>query len=298
MTEEKRTVTRALISVSDKLGVKGLAKFLHSMNVEIVSTGGTGKALSDAGIPYTPIEDVTGNPEAFNGRMKTISFQIASGLLFRRDSDEDIEEAKKLGIKPIDMVVCNLYPFAEAKKKGANAEELIENIDIGGPTMIRAAAKNFSAVACVTDPDQYPDLMEEMKSESGALSFQTRRELSVRAFQSSARYETMIAQELTDRFLQEKMAWIELAKGKELRYGENPHQTAVYYRSSVPNSEYLESITGANIIQGKPLSYNNIMDADAAHRSASDAWQANLSAGVAVCVVKHMNHMNLWYGRC
>ncbi|NQT65026.1 MAG: bifunctional phosphoribosylaminoimidazolecarboxamide formyltransferase/IMP cyclohydrolase PurH, partial [FCB group bacterium] len=158
-------IKRALISVSDKTGIVDLAKTLKELNCEIISTGGTKKILEDAGIKVTEISKVTGNPEAFGGRMKTISFNIESALLF--DREKDMEEADKLGIKPIDLVVCNLYPFSKVKSSGADFETLIENIDIGGPTMVRAAAKNFKYVATLTDINDYAKIISELKTNEG-----------------------------------------------------------------------------------------------------------------------------------
>lgn len=290
---DKLKVKRALLSVSDKTGIIGLARFLVDQGVEIVSTGGTAKALADAGIAYTNIEAVTGNPEAFGGRMKTISFQVASALLFRRGNESDEGEARALGIRPIDFVACNLYPFAEAVRANADDDALLEKIDVGGPTMVRAAAKNFYGVAVCVDPADYARVMGEMESSGGELSLATRRELALKAFQLTADYDVTIAEELGSRYgTSEKSQWLRLTHGKELRYGENPHQRAFYFRTSDLQGAS-HAITSANIIQGKPLSYNNIRDADAAHRAASDAWLANSRAGSAVAIVKHMNPCGL-----
>ncbi|MEJ2054037.1 MAG: bifunctional phosphoribosylaminoimidazolecarboxamide formyltransferase/IMP cyclohydrolase PurH, partial [Calditrichaceae bacterium] len=188
---DKIKIKRALISVSDKTGVEALAKALHGQGCEIISTGGTKKVIESAGIPVTEITKVTGNPEAFGGRMKTISFQIESALLF--DREKDAEEAAALDIKAIDMVVCNLYPFERVKKQGADFDTLIENIDIGGPTMVRAAAKNFKYVAIVTNPRTYPDIVEELKTNEGMLGYRTRFELMRAAFNATADYDAMIA---------------------------------------------------------------------------------------------------------
>ncbi len=293
MYSEKIKIRRALLSVSDKTGIKGVAKFLHEQGVEIISTGGTAKAIGNSGIPYTNIESVTGNPEAFGGRMKTISFPVASALLYRRGHTEDESQAKDLGIVAIDLIICNLYHFAEAIAAGADESDLIEKIDIGGPTMVRAAAKNYSGVTVLTNPEQYVEFMELLKTNSGEIDFESRRKFAVAAFQHTAEYETMIAQELTDRFSENSLQWLQLKDGRELRYGENPHQSAKYYRSPKQIKSEVAAIAGANIIQGKPLSYNNIMDADAAHRSASDAWVANSTAGVSCAVIKHMNPCGL-----
>lgn len=293
MFQDKIIIRRALLSVSDKTGIKGLARYLADCGVELISTGGTAAALSEAGISYTPIESVTGNPEAFGGRMKTISFPIASSLLFRRGNSDDERQAATLGIQTIDLVVCNLYPFAQAVESHAEEAELIEKIDIGGPTMVRAAAKNYAGVTVLTNPEQYPDFMDILKQSEGAIAFKERRDFAISAFQHTAEYETMIAEELSVRYGSQDIHWLQLKEGRELRYGENPHQSARYYRAPKMIRGEASSIAGANVIQGKPLSYNNILDADAAHRSASDAWLANSKVGVACAVVKHLNPCGL-----
>ncbi|MGE3260592.1 MAG: bifunctional phosphoribosylaminoimidazolecarboxamide formyltransferase/IMP cyclohydrolase [Bacteriovoracia bacterium] len=292
-------IRRALFSVSDKEGLIGFARFLEKRGVEILASGGTAKKLGDAGIAVTPMEKITGNPEAFGGRMKTISFPFASALLYRRDNPDDVATAKKMGVVPIDLVVCNLYPFQEAQKRNASEAELIEEIDVGGPTMIRAAAKNHAHVAVSTDPGQYADLMDEIEKNNGALSLDTRKKLAVSAFRLLASYDSAIAAELSSRFLGEEVHYLALDRGKKLRYGENPHQSATFYRDPYFKAE--TSIASADILQGKALSYNNILDADAALRSASEAWHSvggsQLAVGGAVAVVKHLNPCGLATGR-
>ncbi len=288
-------IRRALFSVSDKEGVIGFARFLQQSGTEIFGTGGTMKKLTEAGISVTPMEKITGNPEAFGGRMKTISFPFASSLLFRRDNPEDVATAKKMGVEAMDLVVCNLYPFQEARKRGASDPELVEEIDVGGPTMIRAAAKNHAHVAVATSPTQYAALMAELESNAGGLLLATRKRLAVGAFQLLSRYDAAIAAELALRFLGEENDTICLDKGKALRYGENPHQSAIFYRD--PRFPGQASIASADILQGKPLSYNNLLDADAALRSASDAWLAAGQARPVVAVVKHLNPCGLATGR-
>lgn len=187
-------IHRALFSVSDKEGAIGFARFLSERGVEILGTGGTMKKLLEAGIPVVPMETITGNPEAFGGRMKTISFPFASALLFRRDNPEDVATARKMGVEPIDLVVCNLYPFLEARKRKASDPELVEEIDVGGPTMIRASAKNHNHVAVATSPAQYAELMAELEATDGGLSFRTRKRLAVSAFQLMAAYDSAIAE--------------------------------------------------------------------------------------------------------
>ncbi len=288
-------IRRALFSVSDKDGVIGFARFLAERGVEILGTGGTMKKLEEAGIKVTPMEKITGNPEAFGGRMKTISFPFASALLFRRDNADDVATAKKMGVEPVDLVVCNLYPFQEARKRNAPDPELVEEIDVGGPTMIRAAAKNHAHVAVATNPKQYAKLMEEIGASEGGLSLTTRKKLAVHAFQLLSSYDSAIASELAQRYLGEENTYISLDHGKKLRYGENPHQNAVFYRDPAFSGE--ASIAGADILQGKALSYNNILDADAALRSASDAWIAAGASRPAVAIVKHLNPCGLATGK-
>jgi phosphoribosylaminoimidazolecarboxamide formyltransferase/IMP cyclohydrolase len=288
-------IKRALFSVSDKEGAVGFARFLHERGVEILGTGGTMKKLTESGIPVTPMEKITGNPEAFGGRMKTISFPFASALLYRRDNADDVATAKKLGVEPVDLVVCNLYPFREARRRGVPDAELVEEIDVGGPTMIRAAAKNHAHVAVATDPGQYARLMEEIANTGGGLGLSTRKRLAVHAFQLLSSYDSAIAAELASRYLGEENHYISLDRGKKLRYGENPHQSATFYRD--PEYTGAVSIASADILQGKALSYNNLLDADAALRSASDAWYAIARGRPVVSIVKHLNPCGLASGR-
>ncbi len=265
------TPKRALISVSDKAGVVDLCRFLHEKDVELISTGGTAKVLEENNIPYLPIEKVTGNPEAFGGRMKTISFEIGSALLFRRANLDDQKQAKELKINPIDIVVCNLYPFEKTAREKKPLPDLIENIDIGGPTMVRAAAKNFESVACITDPEDYPKIKSEIE-QTGGLSLDTRKELSLKTFVRIAAYDLSIAIELTKQM------------GDSLRYGENPHQTAALLK--INNTDSKQTLADAKFLQGKELSYNNLLDADQAYKCASEL-QTQFK-GDAVCViVKH-----------
>jgi phosphoribosylaminoimidazolecarboxamide formyltransferase/IMP cyclohydrolase len=277
-------IKRALLSVSDKTGIVELAQELKLLGVELISTGGTFKALTDKGIVVTPIEKVTGNPEAFGGRMKTISFQVESALLYRRDVEQDQQDAKELEIEPIDLVVCNLYPFADAVKNEASEEELVEKIDIGGPTMVRAGAKNFKSVTVLTSPGQYEGFLEKLKANKGELSYEDRRQLALEAFVHTAQYEGMIANEFSKRFDNQSALHLNMTSSKELRYGENSHQKARYYQT-----ESGAGVGNAPVLQGKELSYNNLLDADAAWKCASDVWHASGNKGVACTVVKHLN---------
>lgn len=288
-------IQRALLSVSDKEGVVDFANFLHSQGVVLYSTGGTGNVLANAGIPYRSMEEITKNPEVFGGRMKTISFPFASALLYRRDNEEDVAVAKKMGIDPMDLVVCNLYPFQEAKRAGANDEKLVEEIDVGGPTMIRAAAKNHKHVAVVTNPQDYQKIMTEMRANSCALGIETRKLLAVKAFRLLAAYDSGVAEELGARFLQEESHYLALGEGKKLRYGENPHQAATFYAD--PQASSFVNIANAEILQGKALSYNNILDADAGLRSCSDVYHALEKKFPVVSIIKHLNPCGLASGK-
>lgn len=280
MFKENVTIKRALVSVSDKTGLVELAQALKQHGVEIISTGGTAKALEQAGIGITPIEKVTGNPEAFGGRMKTISFPIESALLYRRNHAGDVEDATKLGIEPIDLVVCNLYPFEQVVAAQGSEDERRDQIDIGGPTMIRAAAKNFEFVGVCINPDQYEHLIHELTSLQGTLSYETRKSWAGEVFARTAQYDALIAR----TFQQENLT---LPQFKQtLRYGENSHQSAALYQTNETG------VANAKVLQGKELSYNNFLDADACWKSTCDALEADKSK-VAVTVVKHLNPCGL-----
>tara|TARA_E500000318_G_scaffold2060_1_gene2816 strand:+ start:124711 stop:126351 length:1641 start_codon:yes stop_codon:yes gene_type:complete len=280
-------VTRALISVSDKDGIVDLARSLHDLGVEIVSTGGTSKAIQDAGIPVVSIDELTGFPEMMDGRVKTLHPKVHGGLLARRDLDTHVQSMHEHDIKPIDLVVVNLYPFeATIAKPGVTEPEAIEQIDIGGPSMVRSAAKNHASVAIVTDPSQYDELLSELKSNDGATTLDLRKRLAAQAFTQTGAYDAMISQWLL-RNETEAPATMPIAfrRQDELRYGENPHQSAsVYKQIGAPSGTLLD----AEQLHGKPLSYNNINDASAAlelvrsmARTAPDAFNT--------CVVKHTN---------
>lgn len=280
-------VTRALISVSDKTGIVELARALRAHGVEIVSTGGTAKAILDEGIPVMPIETLTGFPEMMDGRVKTLHPKVHGGLLARRDLKTHLQSMIEHDIKPIDLVVVNLYPFeATIATPGVSDAEAIEQIDIGGPSMVRSAAKNHASVAIVTDPAQYASLLNEMSSNDGATTLALRKKLAAEAFTQTGAYDAMISQWMlrNDTELPATMP-IALRKHDELRYGENPHQhAAVYKQIGAPTGTLLD----AQQLHGKPLSYNNINDASAAlelvramARSAPDAFNT--------CVVKHTN---------
>lgn len=278
-----RKIKRALISVSDKTGIVELAKLLQSLNCEIISTGGTQKVLEEAGITVTEISSITGNPEAFGGRMKTISFKIESALLF--DREKDAEEALKLGIEPIDLVVCNLYPFSQVKATGAELPRLIENIDIGGPTMIRAAAKNYKSVAVVTDVKDYSRIMEELRANQGAISLATRFDLMRQTFNHTADYDALIATTMDEEAGQRSLRFSYIA-GKELRYGENSHQKGYLYRCAFSP----DSLADLKILHGKEISYNNLSDIQSALEAVRDLKEQGCS------IIKHNNPCGLAQG--
>lgn len=268
-------IKRALISVSDKTDIVPLAKALHLANCEIISTGGTKKTLQEANIPVTEISKVTKNPEAFGGRMKTISFQIESALLF--DREKDAKEAKALNIQPIDLVVCNLYPFGKVLEAGANFETLIENIDIGGPTMIRASAKNFKYVTVLTAPSAYEGFLKEFNQYQGT-SYDFRKKQMALAFNHTADYEALIAATMSQS-IGESTIRFSFKQGQSLRYGENSHQQANIYQNN------LEAYTLANmkILQGKAISFNNILDITGAIDAVKQGERQTCA------VIKHTN---------
>ncbi|MDK2991981.1 MAG: phosphoribosylaminoimidazolecarboxamide formyltransferase / cyclohydrolase [Clostridiales bacterium] len=257
-------IKRVLISVSDKTGVEALAGRLHDMGVEIISTGGTAKALEKAGIPVTNVSDVTGFPECLDGRVKTLDPHIHAGILAMRDNPQHMEQLNKLGIKPIDMVVINLYPFRRTiAKPDVTLAEAIENIDIGGPTMLRAAAKNYQDVAVLTDPADYESVLAEIE-QTGDVSRETKFRLAAKVFQLTAHYDAMIAQYLKQQRGDasfEPVFTMTFEKAQDMRYGENPHQSAVFYREIGDNTG---TLAAAKQLHGKELSFNNINDANGA----------------------------------
>lgn len=279
----QKKIERVLMSVTDKRGLPEFGKFLHDAGCEIISTGGTRHVLMDAGIPVTEIQMVTGNPEAFGGRMKTISFAIESALLFDREKDK--VEAEALGIQPIDLVVCNLYPFEMVKKRGADIQELIENIDIGGPTMIRAAAKNYQWVTTVVDPDDYPMVMENISKRGGNTDIETRFKLMRKAFNYTANYDSLIAVTMDERAGEPTLRFA-YEKPEVLRYGENSHQKGMIYRlRNAPDSLY-----DMEILHGKKISYNNMVDLYGALETVRDLKRTGCA------IIKHANPCGLCDG--
>jgi phosphoribosylaminoimidazolecarboxamide formyltransferase/IMP cyclohydrolase len=285
-------IRRALVSVSDKTGLTELVKGLGELQVEIISTGGTAKAIMEAGVPVREISAFTGFPEILNGRVKTLHPKVHGGLLAIRSNPEHQRQMQENALLPIDLVVVNLYPFeATLNKPGVGFEELIENIDIGGPSMVRSAAKNFHDVAVVVCPADYPAILEEMKKNQGALSLATRFGLAQKAFDLTARYDSAIASALSQVQLQQEgfqmtrqefppKLFLALEKAGDLRYGENPHQQAAFYKE---RSQYAPILPEAVQLQGKELSFNNLIDLNAAYQLARE-----FEVPCAV-IVKHTN---------
>ncbi len=276
-------VRRALLSVSDKTGIVELGQALHAQGCELVSTGGTARVLIEAGLPVTDITAVSGNPEAFGGRMKTISFAVESALLFHRE--RDAAEAEALGIVPIDLVACNLYPFEAAWRGGGDMDTLVEQIDIGGPTMLRAAAKNFRSVAALCDPADYPAIIHELAALGGATSLASRQRLMRKVFDHSADYDAAISMAMAEQ-AGERCIRLAYDRPVPLRYGENSHQSAAFYRQRGAR----HSMHDLEILGGKALSYNNIVDTHAALEAA-----AGLAPG-GVAIIKHTNPCGLAVG--
>ncbi|ALF09376.1 bifunctional phosphoribosylaminoimidazolecarboxamide formyltransferase/IMP cyclohydrolase [Parageobacillus thermoglucosidasius] len=283
------TVKRALLSVSNKEGIVSLAKQLVELGVEIISTGGTKKTLEEAGVPVIGISDVTGFPEILDGRVKTLHPIIHGGLLAIRDNERHQNELREHHITPIDLVVVNLYPFQQTiAKSDVTFAEAIENIDIGGPTMLRAAAKNHQYVTVVVDPADYDAVVQELK-EHGDVSAEMKLKLAAKVFRHTAAYDAMIAEYLTNKTGEEypESFTITFEKKQSLRYGENPHQTAAFYQKPLGSSF---SIAKAAQLHGKELSYNNINDANAALQLVKEF------AEPAAVAVKHMNPCGVGIG--
>jgi len=278
---------RAIISVYDKTGVTDFAKELSQLGLEIFSTGGTRRALVGAKVPVKNISELTGFPEILDGRVKTLHPLVYGGILARRDVPEHMAQLAQNNIETIDLIAVNLYPFVQTvSKEGVTLDEALENIDIGGPTMVRAAAKNFPSVIVVVDPADYQLVLAELRA--GGLELTERKRLAQKAFQHVAIYDTAISQYLrqdTEAFPDEMT--IALKKRYGLRYGENPHQTAAFYAEQVVKAGQETGITWANQLWGKGLSFNNILDADAAWGAATDF------SAPTVAVIKHTNPCGL-----
>ena len=283
------TIKRALLSVSDKTGLIPFAKFLHDSDVEILSTGGTAKALREAGITVKDVSEHTGFPEIMDGRVKTLHPKIHGGLLAVRDNNNHASAMKAYDIASIDLVVINLYPFEATVAKGAGFDECIENIDIGGPSMVRSAAKNHAYVTIVTDPEDYPLVMKEMSTGGSGTTQKTRRMLAAKAFARTAAYDSAISQWFAKQQGERFPERFNLAatRRQPLAYGENPHQKAAFYVFENPRP----GLANAAQLQGKELSYNNINDTDAAWELVSEFSEP------AVAIIKHANPCGVATGK-
>ncbi|MDN5748179.1 MAG: bifunctional phosphoribosylaminoimidazolecarboxamide formyltransferase/IMP cyclohydrolase [Pseudonocardia sp.] len=282
MSSERRPVKRALISVYDKAGLLELATGLHALGVEVVSTGSTAQRIADAGVPVTPVEQLTGFPECLDGRVKTLHPRVHAGLLADTRRPEHLAQLAELGIAPFDLLVSNLYPFTETVASGASPAECVEQIDIGGPAMVRASAKNHDSVAVVVDPRRYGWVIEALRE--GGFTLRDRRLLARDAFGHTATYDVAVASWMGSVLAEDPdggvfPSWVGASwqRSATLRYGENPHQAAALYVSGAPG------LAGAEQLHGKEMSYNNYVDADAAWRAAHD------HDGPCVAIIKHAN---------
>ena len=284
-------VKRVLMSVTDKTGIVEFARALvQDFGAQIISTGGTARVIEEAGIPVTPIDEVTKSPEMMDGRVKTLHPVVHGGLLAKRDNPEHMAQAAEHGIEMIDMVVVNLYAFEKTVESGADFGTCIENIDIGGPSMLRSAAKNFASVAVVTDPNSYGAILAEMKANDGATTLATRTKLALRVFQTTNAYDGAIATWLSGQLGEDgtenaaalpETYDLHLVKQQGLRYGENPHQDAMFYR--LDEFATAHSLVNAEQLNGKELSYNNILDTDACWSLVREFDEP------AVVILKHQN---------
>ena len=289
-TQDLRPVRRALVSVYDKGGLEELVRGLHEAGVALVSTGGSAKFIAGLGLPVTEVADLTGFPECLEGRVKTLHPVIHAGVLADTRKPDHLEQLAGLEIKPFELVVCNLYPFAATVASGAGPDECVEQIDIGGPTMVRAAAKNHPSVAIVTDPAAYPMVLEAVTS--GGFTFEQRKLLAAKAFQHTADYDNAVANWMGNAYVDTSggsgfPAWTGATwtKAQSLRYGENPHQRAALYRSG------RAGLASAEQLHGKEMSYNNYVDTDAAVRAAYDQGDQP-----TVAIIKHANPCGIGVG--
>ncbi len=284
MTSRPRRITRALLSVSDKAGLIDFARALVGYGVELVSTGGTAKAIKDAGLPVIDVAELTGFPEMMDGRVKTLHPKVHGGLLAIRANQEHAAAMEQHGIKPIDLLVVNLYPFEATVAKGAGYDDCIENIDIGGPAMIRAAAKNHADVAVVVEPSDYAKVLAELAHHAGMTTLELRQALAAKAYARTAAYDAAISNWFADTLHDEAPDYRAFGGRliQALRYGENPHQSAAFYRA--PGERF--GVATARQLQGKELSYNNINDTDAAYECVAEF---DPRKGPACVIVKHAN---------
>jgi len=282
---------RALVSVYDKTGLVDLGRELQAAGVEIVSTGSTARTLADAGVAVTPVEELTGFPECLDGRVKTLHPRVHAGILADRRLDSHVAQLEELGVAPFDLVITNLYPFAATVASGASEDECVEQIDIGGPTMVRAAAKNHASVAVITSAEQYPMLRAALSA--GGFSLAERKQLAAAAFVHTATYDVAVASWMGNVVTDTSggtgfPAWVggTWHKVASLRYGENSHQSAAVYR----NGDGTDGLADATQLHGKEMSYNNYVDADAARRAAYDF------SAPAVAIIKHANPCGIAVG--
>lgn len=281
---DKVKIRTALLSVSDKTDIIELATVLSKLGVKLLSTGGTAKAIAEAGLPVTDVSDVTNFPEIMDGRVKTLHPNVHGGLLAIRDDAEHVEAMKAHGIEAIDLSVINLYPFEEVRAKGGDYPTTVENIDIGGPAMIRASAKNHAYVTVVTDPSDYPDLVEALQADDGQTSYALRQRFAAKAYARTAAYDAVISNWFAEALAIETPDYRAIggALKEKMRYGENPHQSAGFYLTG----EKRPGVATATLLQGKQLSYNNINDTDAAYELVAEFLPENAPA---VAIIKHAN---------
>jgi phosphoribosylaminoimidazolecarboxamide formyltransferase/IMP cyclohydrolase len=296
MTEGRIAIKRALVSVYDKAGLEELARGLHDAGVELVSTGGSARLIEELGIPVTKVEELTGFPECLDGRVKTLHPKVHAGILADRRLDTHVAQLDELGVAPFDLVVSNLYPFTQTVASGATPDECVEQIDIGGPSMVRAAAKNHPSVAIVTSPDRYDDVLAA--AQGGGFTLAERQQLAAEAFVHTASYDVAVASWMgnvltdTSTVAGESTgfpAWmgVSLERSDVLRYGENPHQRAALYT----HPEAGDSLATAEQLHGKAMSFNNYVDTDAAMRAAYDHGDAP-----TVAIIKHANPCGIAVG--
>ena len=292
MAEDRRVIKRALISVSDKTGLLELAKALVDAGVEIVSTGSTGTTIAGAGLPVTQVQDLTGFPECLDGRVKTLHPKVHGGLLADLRLESHVQQLNDLEIEPFQLAVINLYPFAQTVLNGASADECVEQIDIGGPAMVRASAKNYANMAIVVSPNRYSEVIAALGA--GGFTLDQRKRLAAEAFQHTATYDVNVASWIGNVVTSTDEGtdfpnWIGVTYNREdvLRYGENPHQRAAVYAAGFGDS----AIAGAHQLHGKQMSYNNYVDADAARRAAFDFSEP------AVAIIKHSNPCGIAVGK-
>lgn len=281
---DKVKIRTALLSVSDKTDIIELATVLSKLGVKLLSTGGTAKAIADAGLPVTDVSEVTNFPEIMDGRVKTLHPNVHGGLLAIRDDAEHVNAMKAHGIEAIDLSVINLYPFEDVRAKGGDYPTTVENIDIGGPAMIRASAKNHAYVTVVTDPSDYPDLVEALQADDGQTSYALRQRFAAKAYARTAAYDAMISNWFAEALAIETPDYRAIGGvlKEKMRYGENPHQSAGFYLTG----EKRPGVATATLLQGKQLSYNNINDTDAAYELVAEFLPENAPA---VAIIKHAN---------